>query len=457
MDIRLKILEDREKRLQIISEKLKETNNLFVTVKCNICGNDKNIKETNILLEYFKNILVANFEIIHIEKYNSYDGNFYLAEIGLSQRVGVRFDDNLNSTEEGLEESYVDIKRKLIEIENSQLGRFIDLDLFNGGEKSVSRADLMVPFRKCIICHKAINICTREKQHTFDEIFDATVNGIRGEFVESLVFIITQSLKEEVTAHPKFGLVTKVNSGKHKDMDYNTFIESIEVLKPYFAEYAFEGFDFGEATFGKLRKIGVRAEKALLEKTKGVNTYKGVIFLLGILIPSIVDVVYNNKIFEEIQENIKYLSVDILKDFDNLDEKIKNNETLTYGEKIYKEYGITGVRGEVKNGLEIAFELAKQFRNPMENNNDLVINILLNSMAQLDDTVILHKHSIETLSYIKNRSYDIIKHGDIDSDIWRSNIEKFTEECIELNISPGGSADIVSVVLILIKIRQMFY
>ncbi len=373
MDIRFKILEDREKRLEIISEKIESTNNLLVTVKANICGDNKNIKEANIVIEYFKNKVENSFNILSIEKIESYDGNFYLLELD--------------------EQDYLNIKLRLIEVESCKLGRFVDLDLFKNGEKSISRKDLGLHPRTCIICGDNYNVCLREKRHTVDEILECTKSTIKNAFVDILVSITSQSLLEEVSAHPKFGLVTRVNSGKHKDMDYNTFLESIVVLKPYFEEYAFEGYNFNEDTFLKLRRIGTRAESTLLEKTYGVNTYKGIIFLLGILLPSIVDSVYNGKTFVDIQENIKFLCKDILMDFKNISEK----DTLTYGEKIYLEYGITGVRGVAESGIKIAFDLENKFK-LSKNRNDLVINILLQAMATLDDTVILHKGTIVTIS-----------------------------------------------------------
>ena len=42
---------------------------------------------------------------------------------------------------------------------------------------------------------------------------------------------------------------------------------------------------------------------------------------------------------------------DILKDFENIDISKK----LTHGEKLYLENGFTGIRGEIKNGLNIIF------------------------------------------------------------------------------------------------------
>ncbi len=278
------------------------------------------------------------------------------------------------------------------------------------------------------------------------------MDNVKNSLVEKIIYITKESLLQEVTAHPKFGLVTKISSGKHKDMNYNTFIESIDVLEPYFKEYAYCGFDFGKDTFDKLREIGKRAEVDLLKKTEGVNTYKGIIFLLGVLIPSIVDVVYSSKSFEDIQKNIKSLCTNILDDFQNIESK----ETLTYGEKIYLDYGITGIRGVAKSGIDIAFTLERKFE-LNEDINDLVINILLNSMSILDDTVILHKNSIETLNYIKYNSLEIIGLGGFSTEVGKKNVNIFTKECIRRNISPGGSADIVSVVLILLKIREKYF
>lgn len=441
MDIRYKILEDREKRIDLIANKLKKTNNLVLTIKANICGNNKNIKEANIVIEYFKSKVFNEFSVISYEKILSYDGNFYLVELA--------------------EKDFKDVKIKLIELENCDLGRFVDLDLFQEfnqkNTKSISRRDLGLPTRKCIICGESYNICLREKKHTLDEVLEKTISSIKKAFIEILISNTTQSLLAEVTAHPKFGLVTKVNSGKHKDMDYNTFIDSIDVLKPYFYDFAYVGFEVNildKNSFSKLRKIGLEAEIALLERTKGVNTYKGVIFLLGLLLPSIVNTIYNGKEYKEIQETIKFMCKDILNDFNNVGDKNKNN--LTYGEKIYLEYGITGIRGVAESGIDIGFRLAKHF-DLTQNENDLVINILLHSMALLDDTVILHKQDFEVLKFIKTRSKEIIAIGGMDTNIGKRSIDFFTDECIKLNISPGGSADIVSVVLILMQVRNDFF
>ncbi len=433
MEIKYKILNDREKRINLLKDKIRRSENFFITIKGNICGDDKNIKETNILLPYFLQKVVENFDVVKYEKILSFDGNYYIVEI--------------------IKSNYIKVKEKLINIESTNLGRFIDLDLYCNEEKSISRDDLKVIKRKCIVCNEEFYLCNRLKKHTVEEVTKKTKDLIKGFFVEKVVTYVTESLIEEVTADPKFGLVTKVSNGKHIDMDYNTFLISIKSITPYLYEYAYEGFNINENSFKRLRKIGIKAEHAMFKETKGVNTHKGIIFLMGLLIPSIVDSIYNNKEFYEISNCIKFLSSNILEDFNNINKK----SDLTYGEEIFIKYGMTGIRGVAYSGLNIAFDLCEKFKIDDTDTNALVINLLLHIMSELNDTVILHNNNEEKLKFVKEKSKVAIQLGGYNTIIGKVFIENFTQKCIEEKISPGGSADIVSVVLVLMKVKKEFY
>ncbi len=434
MDIRLKILEDREKRINLIQYKTNLSINFFVTVKSNICGENKNIKVTNILIPLFVNKVVQNFEVVNVESIKSYDGDYCLIEIK--------------------NKNFVQTKKTLVKLENTNLGRFIDLDLYCKGEnKSISRKDLKLPSRKCIICNDEYNICVKLKRHTKEEVVQQIEKSVKHYFVDNLVNNTVFSLKQEVTAHPKYGLVTKKSSGKHKDMDYSTFLLSIEAIKPYLYEYAIEGFSFNENTFNKLRTIGKKAEVSMLKATNGINTYKGVIFLFGLLLPSVVHTVYNGYKFLNIKDDIKFLSKNILSDFVG----VKNKKHLTYGEKIYIKYGILGVRGVAKGGMSVAFSLVEKYLYDESCENDLIINILTEVMMNTDDTVLLHNNNIETLSYIKKEASDIMSLGGYSTTKGKEKIEELTKKCIQQNISPGGSADLVSIILTLIKVKKIYF
>ncbi|RAG47427.1 triphosphoribosyl-dephospho-CoA synthase MdcB, partial [Burkholderia multivorans] len=81
-----------------------------------------------------------------------------------------------------------------------------------------------------------------------------------------------RSLVLEIETYPKPGLVSHVDTGSHSDMDAATFARSA----PASASSAKNG-----RSAAALRKIGLRAEHAMLAATGGVNTHRGAIFGLG--------------------------------------------------------------------------------------------------------------------------------------------------------------------------------
>ncbi len=427
MDIREKILVDRENRMKLIREVFGKNNKFIISIKCNICGNDKNSSKYDFVRRYFLNLTRNNFEVYSCNYYESFDGDFFLVEI--------------NDVNE------IEVKKKLIELEEGNFGRVIDLDLYTNTLKSITRDDLGFDKRKCIVCSGESSGCMRELKHSVEDVLAATTKIIKDDLVKIVVENVASAMIEEVSAEPKFGLVTKNTTGKHTDMDYTTFEKSVEALVPYFTKYAYEGFEINEDTFTNLRKIGLKAEEAMFKATNGVNTHKGSIFILGFIIPSVIDALYNKKEFTTISETISLLAKDIMLDFNHTS---VNN---TVGEEMYDKYKIAGVRGEVFEGLMKSFNAVSKFYDYGGSNNELVIDLLCYFMSMLDDTVILHNQDIGFLYYVKNTAEEIMDAGGVESALGRELIEKYTEEFIEHKISPGGSADMVIATLSLMKIK----
>ena len=97
----------------------------------------------------------------------------------------------------------------------------------------------------------------------------------------------TKALLYEVSISPKAGLVSRLSNGSHKDMDFYTFIDSALSLDEYFSECYIYGQkkDFYSPIFFKnLRDLGKKAEKEMYQATDGINTHKGTIFSMGIII-----------------------------------------------------------------------------------------------------------------------------------------------------------------------------
>lgn len=95
------------------------------------------------------------------------------------------------------------------------------------------------------------------------------------------------ALYEEVALSPKPGLVDRFSNGAHRDMDFQTFLASIQSLRPFFKEYLYLGLTHrGQPSllFNSLRETGKMAETAMLKATKGINTHKGANFSFAVLL-----------------------------------------------------------------------------------------------------------------------------------------------------------------------------
>ncbi len=267
--------------------------------------------------------------------------------------------------------------------------------------------------------------------------------------------IASKAILYEVSCFPSPGLVSPVSMGSHKDMDYYTFIDSTFAINKYLILFANEGMkdkSLGEI-FKKIKKIGIEAEKAMFISTKDVNTHKGMIFLIGICVAAASNVIYKGKDFRYIQETIKDMCKDITKnDFKNLEKK----KNLTHGEKLYLNYGIKGVRGEVEKGIPLAFQYALNLyeENLNLNENDRLVHTLIGIMQFCDDSTVIHRSGMKGLNYVKDISKEIMKLGGMKTDLGRKKIKELNNEFIKRNISPGGCADLLGVTVFLHLIKE---
>ena len=100
--------------------------------------------------------------------------------------------------------------------------------------------------------------------------------------------LAVKALINEAAAWPKPGLVDPVEHGAHPDMDYPLFVRSALALEGYFRQCArvainYAGKDY-PALFNAVRRYGIQAEHTMMRATGNVNTHKGAIFALGILV-----------------------------------------------------------------------------------------------------------------------------------------------------------------------------
>lgn len=264
-----------------------------------------------------------------------------------------------------------------------------------------------------------------------------------------------QAMIYEVSCYPSPGLVSPISSGAHKDMNFFTFVDSTSALSKYLTLFVQEGLTdkSNEEIFNNIRKIGVEAEKDMFFKTGGVNTHKGMLFLMGVACAAVGKAIYEEKDFKQVQSIIKEMTKGIVKsELFTLKEKDK----LSHGEKLFLKYKTEGVRGEVERGIPTVFDFSLDFykQNGDLSINDRLVHTLIGIMQICDDSTIIYRHSPKVLEEVKEKSRDIIKLGGMKTSDGRDSINRLCDEFIKRNISPGGSADLLGVTVFLYLVEE---
>jgi len=327
---------------------------------------------------------------------------------------------------------------------------------------------------------------------------------------------IKNALLREVYVTPKPGLVDLNDCGAHTDMDVHTFECSAEAITPFLLGMYNAGFSFPERNnvasisgegncdslgnaereslselFLRVREIGKEAERAMFTATKKVNTHKGIIFSMGLLLTAI-GIDAGSKSSEHgnapapdcepertsaptsacepakeclpYEERICFLAGSIADATlrEELDAMRLANaagaDNNSHGERVFATYGIDGVRGEAIAGFpclrEVALPRYRSTKDSSLTENDRALDTLLAIMSKLSDTNLISRGGPDALNFVKSRATDIISSHTPGSTSWRHEIELFNAECIEKHISPGGAADILALTFLLTSFAE---
>ena len=285
--------------------------------------------------------------------------------------------------------------------------------------------------------------------------------------IETIGSAAIEAMLLEVACAPSPGLVDRFNSGAHKDMDIFTFLKSSSALAPAMYQCAIAGWQHSDSPrelLPHLRSIGAKAEKAMFAVTKGANTQKGLLFLMGIVVAATAIIARGKRaqlsadailhITSCICENI------VQRELGVLDEPARSCK-LTAGERLYLSYGVTGIRGEIENGLpsvkNIGLPNLYEALHKGLNLNDALIHTLIAIMAETTDTTILNRHNLSVLKSVQLDAIHVLERGGMYTESGRKCITKLDRLYIDRNISPGGTADLLAVTYFLYTIEQRIW
>ena len=245
-----------------------------------------------------------------------------------------------------------------------------------------------------------------------------------------IAHLATQALQTELDTTPKPGLVDCQDNGAHTDMDHQLMEKSIRALHPYFVQLAKATFNHEKTDVSSLQAIGLEAEDCMFKATNGVNTHKGALFSMGL---AIVAASQQSK-GEKLQESIKKLACQFPK------------TEGTHDQQAVERYSVKGALDNACEGYEQLFNDWLPFYQGIRQEQYACHKTLLRIMATLDDTNILHRTDAQTAQWVKQQAADALEHFSVE------RLQSMNRYFIERNISPGGSADMLSLTLFVYSI-----
>ena len=252
-----------------------------------------------------------------------------------------------------------------------------------------------------------------------------------------IAHLATRALQAELDTKPKPGLVDKRDNGAHRDMDHALMLRSIRALHPYFIRLAQLGCSSPQPPHDDIVRIGIEAERAMFEATGGVNTYKGALFSMGLAVIAAGGAA--------LCHNTNAMSSSIAA----LASRFPITKG-THGSEAKTRACLKGALDNARDGYRMLFEAWLPFYETCVESADpyALHKTLLRIMCDLDDTKIVYRTSLATMLQVKEESKQLLQSFSI------MGLETMNSKFMRCNISPGGSADMLSLVVFLYSVLR---
>ena len=308
--------------------------------------------------------------------------------------------------------------------------------------------------------------------------------------------LMARALRIELDTPMKPGLVDKDGNGAHSDMDYALMNGSIDVIRRSFIHHL--PSLSSQMDKDSIVGFGKAIEAEVLEYTRGVNTYRGAIFALGLAAIAALTIARDSQL-NEYQDNRQIWLVNndhapianILTDrplrftVTELSERIAELSGLlaagndSHGAKAVKEHGIKGALQLAQEGYKPLFEdwlpfyrsagaaglrpctdvrsagaaglrpysaAAKRgWTRPgpdgTAENDRLLQKTLLRIMSSLDDTCVIHRVGYNRAQEVKEEAKALL------DDFSEEGLRKMKMRYDAEGISPGGAADMLALTI----------
>lgn len=261
---------------------------------------------------------------------------------------------------------------------------------------------------------------------------------------DQLADLAVDALIDEADLSPKPALVDRRGSGAHGDLHLGLMHASALSLWPAFKEMAEAAMEFGvigQPLREALGRIGREGEAAMLHTTEGVNTHRGAIWALGLLVTAAALDPQDCSAASLSQRAAKLALID--------DRHVIAQ--ASHGQQVARRYGAMGAKEQAQLGFPAVMQFGlpqlRRSRATGHGEQNARLDALLAIMTTLSDTCVLYRAGAAGLNAMQNGAQRVLDAGGSASLSGRRCLHELDQQLLQLNASPGGAADLLAACL----------
>lgn len=267
---------------------------------------------------------------------------------------------------------------------------------------------------------------------------------------EELAFIARNCLIDEARLSPKPGLVDSRGNGAHHDLTLALMERSAHSLTPTFLQLAQQSWQRPAdiALRETVGRLGREGERQMMAATRGVNTHRGAIWALGLLV-SAVAMHGGSASAQQIAQSAALLA------------RLPDGaapKTFSKGLKATHRYRVSGAREEAQQAFPHVMQLALpqllRSRAMGANESEARLDALMAIMTSLSDTCVLSRAGMPGLEAMQAGARAVLNAGGCATAQGREALAVLDAQMLALNASPGGAADLLAATLFLDRVSQ---
>ena len=270
---------------------------------------------------------------------------------------------------------------------------------------------------------------------------------------EWLARTATQCLIDEARLSPKPGLVDSRGNGAHHDLTLALMECSARSLTPTFHALAQQSWqrpaDIAlRQTIGRLGRAG---EQQMMAATGGVNTHRGAIWALGLLVSAAAMLGGTGS-----AQAIANVAAQLAQLPDAAAPKV-----FSKGLRATHRYRVPGAREEAQQGfphiVRLALPQLHASRQRGGTETQARLDALMAIMTSLSDTCVLNRAGMTGLETMRDGAKTVLSAGGTAQPAGQRALARLDAQMLALNASPGGAADLLAATLLLDRIATLPY